>query len=360
MAAAPTFDGNTRNFLERLNISMHSIPMKRAGRNPFQDVQTSISLARLMRKTRPDLVLTYTIKPNIWGMLAARFAKVPNRVAMITGLGYAFGDGDHWRRQVTRALVQLLYRKALRGVSLVIFQNMDDEMLFRRNALISPSIPSLVVGGSGVNLQHFPYTPVRPTPPIRFLMITRLLADKGVREYQKAAALLRREHPGIEFHLAGPLDPNPTAISAEELEQWILSGDIIYHGSLQDVRPLLVECSVFVLPSYYREGTPRTVLEAMAIGRAIVTTDAPGCKDTVEEGFNGLKVPLRDVEALVAAMRRLVCCPRLIEEMGRNSRKKAEMDYDVHQINRKIINEIIRGGMSVHSPQQERGKIDGR
>lgn len=311
--------------LDGIGVRAHSVPISRAGLNPVSDLRALFALVMLMRKTRPDFVLGYTIKPVVWGTLAAWLAGVPRRYAMITGLGYAFtGRATRMRARVQR-VVRILYRIALSRTHGIFFQNHDDLALFRELGLIPARIPAVVVNGSGVDLAHYPICPL-PDGPMRFLMIARLLGDKGVREYAAAAAIVRRTHPNATFHLVGGLDPNPDGISRDEVESWTAGGQIVWHGEQADVRPFLADAHVFVLPSY-REGTPRTVLEAMATGRPIITTDAPGCRETVMDGDNGLIIPPRNGDALALAMLRFLSCPTMIEEMAKRSMEIVREKY---------------------------------
>lgn len=332
--------------LEARGIGVHDIPLRRAGMNPYADVLTLWHLWRLMRRLRPQRVLTYTIKPVIYGSLAAWLACVPQRYALITGLGYAFqGEG---RRGAVRGLVQRLYALALARVDKVFFQNDDDQALFRERGILAPGAASVVVNGSGVDVDDYNVEPLADGAP-RFLMIGRLLGDKGVREYARAARRIRAIHPQVRFGLAGWLDENPDAVSQQELDAWTADGTVEFLGRLQDVRPAIADCSVYVLPSY-REGTPRTVLEAMAMGRAVITTDAPGCRATVRDGDNGLLVPVKSVDALVAAMSRFIENPGLAAKMGARARAIAVEKYDVHKVNEVMLREMgIAGERSVAS-----------
>lgn len=325
-----------RRALEAMAVQVHDIPLQRTGLNPVADLRLLWTLTSLVRRIKPDKVLAYTIKPVVYGLLAARLAGVPGRFALITGLGYAFtGEpGAKSGRGILRGLVQRLYRMALAGASRVFFQNPDDEALFRRRGLLPTAVPSTVVNGSGINVAAFAPAPLPSAP--RFLLIARLLGDKGVREYAEAARCLKREHPGVNCSLVGWIDANPDAIREDELDRWVREGGLDYLGRLDDVRPAIADCSVYVLPSY-REGTPRTVLEAMAMGRAIITTDAPGCRETVVDGRNGLLVPLKSSQALLAAMRRFVEEPGLAGRMGVESRRLAEEKYDVNKVNAAML-----------------------
>ncbi|HWL28235.1 MAG TPA: glycosyltransferase family 4 protein [Burkholderiaceae bacterium] len=329
-------DSPMRSQLEAKGIAAHDIALRRTGMNPVADLACLLSLWRLMRRIRPEIVLGYTIKPVIYGSLAAWVARVPRRYALITGLGYAF-QGQHdasFGRRVVRAVVQKLYALGLRNTHKVFFQNPDDEALFRTLRIIRDHSATQVVNGSGVDIAAFAPVPLPGTP--HFLLIGRLLGDKGVREYAEAAALLRQRHPHAVFSLAGWIDENPDAIAQDELDTWVRDGTLHYHGRLSDVRPAIAACAVYVLPSY-REGTPRTVLEAMAMGRAIVTTDAPGCRETVVHGKNGYLVKVRSATELAEALERLIESPALIAEMGATSRQMAEQRYDVHKVNAAML-----------------------
>jgi len=314
----------------------HDIPIKRTGTNPVADLGALFAMWRLMRALRPDMTLPYTIKPVIYGNLAAWLAGVPRRFALITGLGYAF-TGQ--RTGIIRRVVDALYRLALVRVHKVFFQNPDDQRLFRASSVLPAGIPSVVVNGSGVDLDVFAFEGIEMARQPVYLMIGRLIGDKGVREYASAARRVKAECPHARFQLAGWIDGNPDAIARSELDGWIAEGTIEFLGRLDDVRAAIAASQVYVLPSY-REGTPRTVLEAMAIGRPIVTTDAPGCRETVVDGENGFLVPPKSVDALVEALRRFIDDPGLAPRMGRRSRDIAEERYDVHKVNAVMLREM--------------------
>ena len=327
-----------RQQLEARGLRVHNILLRRTGMNMLVDLATLLHLWRLMRRIRPHHVLSYTIKPVIYGSLAARLAGVSRRFALITGLGYAFtGQQAGGLRGHLRALIQRLYGLALGGTHKVFFQNPDDEALFRSLGIMRPATPSCVVNGSGVDVAQFAVSPLPAAP--RFLLIARLLGDKGVREYVEAARQVRSRHPDVQFTLVGWIDENPDSIKQAELDAWVAEDVVKYPGRLKDVRPAIADCSVYVLPSY-REGTPRTVLEAMAMGRAIITTDAPGCRETVVDGDNGFLVPVKAVDELAAAMLRFIEEPELTERMGTRSRQIAEEKYDVHRVNAVMLKEM--------------------
>jgi len=336
-AAAPAVGESTvvMELLGRVGGLGHNISAQRAGTNPLADLWLTWKLFVLMRRIKPEIVLGYTVKPVIYGTIAGWLARVPHRFAMVTGLGYAFTDS---RRGWLLSLIQYLYRFALKRCECVFFQNPDDRDLFQELRIVPAHVRTAVVNGSGVDVSRFSPEPV-PQGPTSFLMICRLLGDKGVREYVAAAERIRVRHPEVRFGLAGWIDENPDAIRQRELDEWIERGAIEYLGRLEDVRPAVRACTVYVLPSY-REGTPRTILEAMAMGRAIITTDAPGCRETVIDGKNGYLVPPRSVDALVEAMEKCIDDRSLTESMGRVSREIAESKYDVHKVNAVMLREM--------------------
>lgn len=338
VACAPGEDERVRSSLQAMGIGYRPVSLVRGGTNPLQDMSGIVALARLFRDLRPDILLSYTVKPVIYGSLAARLAGIPNIYSMITGLGYAFIDQDRNQRRYSKRhligkLIQTLYRVSLASNQKIFFQNPDDIADFTRLGLIDPN-KVVLINGSGVDLDHYCAQPMPTNKPLTFLLIARLLRDKGIREYAEAAAIIRHSYPDTLFRLVGPFDTsNPAAITPDELADY---KQIEYLGATQDVRPFLADTDVYVLPSY-REGTPRTVLEAMATGRAIITTDAPGCRETVIHGENGFLVPVRDAKALAAAMQRFLEDPHLAAVMGRRSRAMAEEKYDVHKVNQVIM-----------------------
>ncbi|BEP48275.1 MULTISPECIES: glycosyltransferase family 4 protein [Variovorax] len=337
-AAAPEIDSvpGLRDELVRKNVEAHEIPMQRAGMNPLRDVQTLYSLYRVMRRERPDIVLVYTIKPVIYGTLAAWLAGVPRRIAMIEGLGFVFtpnGDTPSISRRLLRLGVRSLYKLALSKAHRAIFLNPDDRAEFVDQGLL-PRIKSYLLGGIGVDLAKW-----KPMPflkqPVTFMLIARLLREKGVLEFVEAARIVKRRHPETRFVLLGDVDPNPGSLPRQLADAWVNEGVLEWPGHVP-VIPWLAQSSVYVLPSY-REGVPMSTQEAMAMGRAIITTDVPGCRETVVEGVNGFLVPVRDAQALAASMAKFINDPELIGRMGRESRRLAEERFDVHKVNRRLI-----------------------
>lgn len=333
VAVAPEIDTATAEAVQKLGAEVREIAFRNASLNPFGLLESIRAMRGLIRQEKPDVLIAYTIKPVIAAALAGRAEGVPTIVSLITGAGYAFTGGSEPKRVVSRLAASLLYKIALKRSDVIIFQNRDDEALFRQLGLVPRGRETGIVNGSGVDLDYFSPAPL--PEHTSFLMISRLLRDKGIREFAEAAKRLKAAHPEVPIVLVGDFDPSPDSLSQAELDELIRCG-IDYKGHVDDVRPAIAGCSVYVLPSY-REGTPRSVLEALAMGRAIITTDAPGCRETVEHGVNGLLVRPRDAESLYEAMLRMAESPDLAPKMGAASRKLAESKYDVREVNSKLM-----------------------
>lgn len=332
-AMAPGLTDEIKNQVGALGGIPVEIDLGRGSLNPFRALATTRQFRASLRELRPDVVIAYTVTPIVLGAAAAKSEGVGRFVALVTGLGYAFTGGREPKRLLSRMLGLLMYRRALRRADIAVFQNPDDREEFRRLGLLPAKLPTAIVNGSGVDLDHFRPVPIPDRPS--FLMIARFLKDKGVREYGEAGVRLKRSHPEVEIALAGWLDETPDAIDAADLERFARAG-VKLLGRLDDVRPAIAASSVYVLPSY-REGTPRSVLEAMAMGRAAITTDAPGCRETVVDGDNGFLVPPRDVDSLHQAMLRFVEQPELAAQMGMRSRQSAERKYDANEVSRALM-----------------------
>ena len=301
-------------------VKFHSLRhLSRKSTSLFSNFKCLLELYRLFRRERPDVVLLYTIKPNILGNVAAACAGV-RTISVVEGLGYSGSLAARWRW-----VAAPLYRLGMRHAYRVVFLNEDDRQEFLQRRLVTPEQARLV-HGPGIDTTHFSPTPAKESASFVFLFSGRLLSEKGIFEFVSAAREIRRENSVVECWVLGAPDSgNPSAVSSADLDHWIAEGGIKYLGKLDDVRPVLALADVLVLPSYYREGVPRSVLEAMAMEKIVITTDTPGCRDTVEESWNGFLVPPRNVQALLAAMQRVVeLTPEQRAQMGARSRKKAE------------------------------------
>jgi len=320
VAVAPPDPANEARLAE-LGIEFEPLHLDRAGLNPLTELGLLLRIRRLLKRLRPAAYLGFTVKPNIFGALAASSLGIPV-IANVSGLGTAF-----IRPGLLQRLVTGLYRIAFRSAATVFFENPDDQRLFLDRRIVRADQARLLPG-AGIDLDRFAPTVLPSEPPI-FLMIARLLGDKGVREFVEAAHSLRPQLPEARFQLLGGVDEgNRTAVSRMELQGWIDEGVIEYLGETSDVRPSIAGASAIVLPSY-REGLPRSLLEGAAMGRPLIATDVPGCRELVDDGVNGFLCAVRDTGSLAQAMERFAGLPEGERAaMGAASRHKAEERFD--------------------------------
>jgi glycosyltransferase involved in cell wall biosynthesis len=310
--------------LQALGAVCVDISIASKGTNPLADLNTLRVLWRQYRVLGPDLVFHYTIKPNIYGSLAAALARVKS-IAVTTGLGYVF-----IRPSLAAKVAKQLYKLAFRFPREVWFLNPDDQQTFLRAGLLPSPERGYLLNSEGIDLEQFPLTPLaNGKTHFDFLLVGRLLWDKGVAEYAAAARLLKARYPQARFQLLGPVGvANPSAIPLQQVEQWVAEGVLQWLGETQDVRPYLSAADCVVLPSY-REGMPRTLLEASALGRPIVATRVPGCRDVVEEGVTGLLCEARDSDDLAAKMAQMLELPAAERtRMGELGRARMQAEFD--------------------------------
>ncbi len=322
--------------IKALGAEFVEIPMKKNGINPLEDLKYQKALTNLFKQEKPDVVFGYTSKPVIYGSMAAKKAGVGHIVAMVTGAGYAF-TAQTAKAKLIKAVMSFLYKRAFKCADVAIFQNSDDLKQFTESKLVRAQ-KCRVVNGSGVNMEKFVLSayPERLT----FFMLSRVMYSKGIREYLEACTLLKQKYPQARCMLLGACEDIQDSIKQEDLQPYIDKGIIEHFGETDRVADYYQQCSVYVLPSY-REGTPRTVLEAMAMGRAIITTDAPGCRETVVDGENGFLVPVQDGRAVFEKMEMFVKNPSLVEAMGKASYAYCKEKFDVKKVNedmRKYLN----------------------
>lgn len=308
----------------------HALPMTRGGVNPFTELRSLLAIWSLLRRVRPDIVHLVTIKPVIYGGLAVRATRGSAVIAAISGLGFVF-TARRLRARVVRWVAVWGYRAALRNSRLcAVFQNSSDLDAFVGLDIVRTD-QSTIIRGSGVDLAEFSVLPDSATIPV-VVMASRLLVDKGVREFVEAARLLRARGTAVRFQLAGDVDPdNPASIDDAEIATWRTQGVVELLGQRHDIAQVFAAASVVVLPSY-REGLPKVLIEAAACGRAVVTTDVPGCRDAIEPGRTGLLVPARNAVALADAIEHLVSDADLRSRMGREGRALAEREFDVRRV----------------------------
>lgn len=338
VAVAPFDDWTDR--VRSLGIKCVDLRLTRWGTNPASEVAAIRDIYSVMRRESPDVAILYTIKPVIYGSLAARAAGVRRIFSLVTGLGYMFVEGGRFTK-VKQWAARNLYRLALAQNERVFFQNPDDLALFTSGGVIDEA-KTILVPGSGVDTEHFsPDT--APPDDDHFLLVSRMMWDKGVGEFVEAARRLKKRYPHAKFTLLGPLDDNPKAIPEDKLREWDAEGAVRYLGPADDIRPYLARCSVYVLPSRYREGIPRTNLEALAMGKPIITTDMPGCRETVVPLRNGFMITPGDTDALVTAMDAFLMDRALAGRMGAESRKLALEKFRVEAVNRSFLEAIAAG-----------------
>lgn len=319
-----------------LGADFREIPMKKNGTSIVGDLKYCKNLYQLIKKENPDITLGYTVKPVIYGAIAAKIAGVKNINGMITGGGYTF-TAKSLKAKILGAIVKILYKIGLSVTDMVIFQNPDDMEEFCRKKLVN-SKKCRIVNGSGVNTELF--SSEEYPPKTVFFMLSRFLKSKGIIEYLEAAKMIKSKYPDTEFKLLGKFEHEmQDAVPEENIMEYIQSGIVEILPETNNVKPFYEACSVYVLPSY-REGTPRTVLEAMAMGRPIITTDTNGCRETVKDGINGFLVPVADSKSLASKMEYFLKNPEMIRIMGRKSVEYCKEKFDVKKVNQAMCKHL--------------------
>lgn len=323
--------------IEALGAKFIEVPVNKNGTNPLSDIGYCLKLRKILKRERADAILGYTIKPVIYGSIAGWLAAVKNRTAMVTGAGYLFASKST-KAKIIRWISFMLYRLGLGTAHKVIFQNIDDLNEFVEHKLVKRE-KCYVVNGSGVNMSKYTPAPYPEMPS--FFFLGRLVYSKGGMDFAEAAKIVKRQHPEARFMILGKLEKNlPDAIKEEELMPYVDDGTVELFPETDNIPQYYAMTSVFVLPTAYREGTPRVILEAMASARAIITTNTPGCKETVVEGENGYFVPTHNPEGLANKMVLFIDTPEKIERFGKRSYEICKDKYEVTLINRRML-EII-------------------
>lgn len=323
-----------REFFEKNDVKVRLIGLKKNSFSVFNTWDYYRELVKIIREEKPAKVFSYTIKPVIFGSLAAKKAGVKEIYSLICGLGMLFCS-DSFKVRLVRSGVGTLYKKALKYNTKVIFQNQDDIDEFVKLGYVRKEQCELV-NGSGVNLKKFKRNKL-PAGPVSFLMVARVLKEKGVIEYFKAASVVKEKYPEVFFRYIGPIDKNKNAISMDALKEYIDTGTVDYIPGTDNVAKYVAECSVFVLPSYYREGIPKTLIESTAMGRPIITTDMPGCRETVAEGKNGVFVKTRSAKDLAEKMIWMVENKNKLQKMGDESYKICLEEFTIDKINAEMM-----------------------
>lgn len=332
-------DSNTTDWKDKFrenNIDYRQIYVKRNSVNPFVDIKTLVGLYKFMKAEKPDKIFAYQAKTIVYGSIAAKLNGITEIYLLIAGLGSIF-RGTGFKNIIFKYFMKIEYRIACKYCNRVFFQNNDDKNEFINKGIIKAD-KVVIINGSGVNLEKFQPVPI--PEETSFLFIGRLIKDKGVIEYLEACKSIKRKYPLVRCLLIGPFDSNPSALKQVELQSYIDNGIVEYFGEQSDVRPFIAQCSTYVLPSYH-EGTPKTVLEAMAMGRSIITSNAPGCRETVIDGINGYLVEVKDIQGLVEKMMYLIKNPNVGTSMGEKSLQIVQEKYDVKVINSSIMEAMM-------------------
>lgn len=313
--------------------------LNRGGINPLMDIKATYELSNKIKEIAPDIVFCYFSKPVIFGTLAAKLAKVPKVLGMLEGLGYTFTEQPNQVSKKTQFIKKtqiLLYKIALPQLDKIIFLNPDDPKdLLEKYSITVKQVE--VLGGIGLNLEDYPYSSVYPDIPT-FIFVARLLAEKGIHDYIAAAKIVKESYPEAKFTVLGTIDKEALgALTEAELQEVMQANIAQYPGHVNNVAELIADSSIFVLPSYYREGVPRSTQEAMAVGRAVITTDVPGCRETVIDGVNGFLVEKWNPHALAEKMIYFIEHPEQIKKMGYESYKIAQEKFDADKVNKRLI-----------------------
>ena len=315
--------------------------ISRKSLNPLNDIKTYLELYHIFQGEKPDIVFSTTIKPVIYGALAARFFPKIKYYATITGLGFAF-EKDTLLKRILNFLVVGLYRVALKRAQGIFFQNRDDLAVFRENKILDPKVSVFMAKGTGVDTSHFALKPlpaISSKQPLVFLFVGRLLEAKGLFELAKASQYLREKNLPFKLQILGPQEDGLGGVALEQIRQWESLNLLEYLGSTNDVASYLANCHVLVLPSW-REGLPTAAMEAMSCGRMCLLTDVPGCREVVQKGLNGLLVPAKDPKALSLAMEDCILHPEMVAKMGEAAGKLAREEFDAQIVAKKIMTDM--------------------
>lgn len=328
--------------IEKLGAIPVVYSLSRSSLNPLSDLYATYKLYKQIKYFNPDLVFSYFTKPVIYGSLAAKLSKVKKITAMLEGLGSPFTvhpHGQSLKIKLIRFIQVSLYRIVFPFIDKIVFLNKDDPVdLIENNKIKYKAKSPVVLGPIGLNLRDYSYTPWNISNEISFIFIARLLAEKGIFEYVEAAKIIKKKYPHIIFRVIGGLDlENPYGLTQNQLDELIESKTIEYSGFVTNVDDYIKKSAVFVLPSYYREGVPRSTQEAMAIGRPVITTDVPGCRDTVIDGVNGFLVPKWNPQALAEKMIYFIEHPEQVRMMGDQSHKIAIEKFDAEKVNQRLL-----------------------
>ncbi len=323
------------NLLQNNNIRVITYSLERKGIKPWQDLKSLAELYKILGHEQPYKIFAFAIKPVIYGNFAARLAGIHDVFSCITGLGFSFEATTNLKKKILQHIAIILYKVALRFSKGIIFQNTADKAVFLQKNIIKADHNILICNGTGVNTKHFALEKNFPKQTT-FLLVARLLQAKGIEDFVNAAKILKEKHSNIHFQLLGPLEHGTGAFTLSQVQHWQNLGYIDYLGEAFDVRPYIAAASVVILPSW-REGLSCSLMEAMSMGRPIVASDVPGCRELIEEGKNGFLVPPKNVLALANALEKFIINTKLLNPMGAHSRHLAESYFDAHGVAGEIL-----------------------
>lgn len=331
---------DVRDQIKNLNAQHEEIFISRTSLNPFHDIATFISIINLFIKEKPKIVISYTSKPIIWSGIAKIFFPDIRLISLVTGLGFFF-EGKNIFRKIIRSIMKTLYKISLKQSEKVIFQNNENKKVFIQSNIVNED-KCFIINGSGVDINYYNYVKPRNSfSSINFLMIARLLKDKGVVEFLKAAEMTHNSFKEASFTIVGGEDSSPNRVNKKVLEKYKKLKFIKFEGHVKEVKKYLIDSDVFVLPSYH-EGMSRSLQEAMAIGRPLITTNIPGCKETVKDKLNGFLVEKKSYKQLADKMMWFCQNKHVVEQMGKKSRELCEKNFDVRKINKQLIKLILK------------------
>lgn len=341
-----TATGESIKDISLLGFVHHVLPLSRSGMNPFREINSIYSIFKLFRKVQPDVCHLVTIKPVLYGGIAARFIPSMAMLFAISGLGSVFTPNS-LKAKVLKTIITGMYKLALSHKQIcVIFQNSNDKSILIKAGAVEDE-NTLLIKGSGVELSKYCYQPAIEKPNVTVVMACRLLREKGVVEFIEAAKILRSRGLGINFNLIGTIDPgNPETISQQEIDTWKAEGVVNILGFCDDMEDQLKNSDIVTLPSYYGEGLPKVLIEASACGRAIITTDHPGCRDAIIPDISGVLIPVKNANALADAIQKLSDNTELRNQMGIRGRRLAEQEFDVNLVVEKhldVYNKLVDG-----------------
>lgn len=327
---------NHRALLEQAGCEIVQIHTGRRGTNPAADIKLMDAYLKILKKRKPDIVLSFNIKPNVYGGMACRILKI-KYIPNITGLGKAVEYPGKMQMLTTK-----LYKMGTFGAQTIFFQNTENEQFFHKHNMLSQNTKTVMLPGSGVPLERFQVMPYPADKTVRFLFVSRILKEKGIDLYLEAARYIRSQYPNTEFHICGGCDEEKYLTILEKAEK---EGYILYHGEQKDMKPWFEQCSCLVHPSYYPEGMSNVLLEAAACARPVITTDRAGCRETVDNGISGYVVPIKDQGALNHAIETLVKMGwNERQAMGQAGREKVQREFDRQIVVRSYL-EVINFGL---------------